>query len=64
MFLDYIHGYNKMESDSEGNVPALDVLPKNVLLKTKLDSIFAEVERSLPSVEFDSSDVSRITCTS
>jgi len=33
-------------------------LPENVTLKPKLDRIFADVESSLPAIDFDLSDVS------
>lgn len=35
-------------------------MSENSLLKPKLDTIFAEVERSLPSIDFDLSDVREI----
>jgi hypothetical protein len=47
---------------SENGFKTLDdsqSLPENVLLKPKLDRIFADVETSLPAIDFDMSDVSQ-----
>ena len=44
--------------DSFQHMNTPDFLSDDVLLKPRLDTIFAEVESSLPSIDFELSDVS------
>ena len=45
--------------DNISTIQAPDFLSNEVLLKPKLESIFAEVENSLPNIDFELSDVRR-----
>ena len=42
--------------------PLPDFLSEASMLKPKLDSIFAEVELSLPDIDFEISDVCTVYC--
>ena len=57
---------DRLKESSISDFPSIvpDCLDDDVLLKPRLDGIFAEVEASLPSIDFEISDVSSKTlCT-
>ena len=44
------------------NTTTPEILPQNSNIKPALDSIFAEIEKSLPTIDFEISDVSLFNC--